>query len=92
MFPDLKGPKDADINQTPCEILKPVIKKSVKTKETGKYKDPYECPRCGYTTVQKGHMRGHFYNTKKQCPTTKSSIELTDEIKKHIVDFRVYNP
>jgi hypothetical protein len=92
VFPDLKG---LEVNEeagevTPCEIIRPVTKKT--KQNTGKYKDPYECPRCGYTTVQKGHMRGHFYDTKKPCPTTKSSIELTDEIKKHIVDFRVYNP
>lgn len=50
----------------------------------------YQCIRCGYTTVQKNSMKDHMYNRKTLCATTLNDIELTDEIKKHIVDFRVY--
>jgi len=28
---------------------------------------------------------------KKQCPTTLSSIELTDTVKHHVIEFRIYN-
>ena len=54
-------------------------------------KEDYQCPRCGYQTCQKGHMRSHLYNTKKPCPSSKNDIELTDEIKNYILDNRVYN-
>ena len=54
-------------------------------------KDEYQCPRCGYHSNQKGHMRSHLYMKKVMCPGTKSSINLSDEIKKHILENRVYN-
>lgn len=53
-------------------------------------KRPYECPCCGYTTSQKANMRFHFYNLKKPCPKTDNNIELTEEIKEHVLSNRVY--
>jgi hypothetical protein len=56
-----------------------------------KKKTPYCCPSCGYTTVQKGDMRKHLYTLLKPCPKTENNIELTNEIKEHILTNRVYN-
>lgn len=53
-------------------------------------KEPYCCIRCGYNTVQKNHIYKHLYLLKKTCPATKNLIELTDEIKQHILDNRIY--
>jgi hypothetical protein len=50
----------------------------------------YECPRCGYTTNQKNSIRDHLYNRKKQCPTNISNLNLTDEIKEHIMNYKKY--
>ena len=55
-------------------------------------KDPYSCPRCGYTTKQKAYMRRHLYHNKKMCPGSKMEVILTDEIKQLILDNRVYHP
>lgn len=44
-------------------------------------KDNYTCPRCGYETRQKIHMRAHLFNLKKLCPGSKALIDLTEEIK-----------
>lgn len=54
-------------------------------------KEPYCCIRCNYTTHHKGSMIYHLYKTKKPCPATKNVIELTDEIKQHILDNRIYH-
>jgi hypothetical protein len=35
-------------------------------------------------------MNKHLYQLKKPCPGTKIVIELTDEIKQHILDNRIY--
>ena len=51
---------------------------------------PYECIRCGYKTIQKNSIRRHLYNKVKVCPGTENVIELTDEIKQHIMDHRIY--
>ena len=53
---------------------------------------PYLCPRCGYNTPKKPHMRYHFYATKKPCQGIVRLIELTEEIKQTILDHRVYHP
>ena len=53
-------------------------------------KDDYKCPRCGYTTHQKSHMRNHLYKKIKACPGRREQIELTNEIKQHILDNKVY--
>lgn len=54
-------------------------------------KTPYKCPRCHYTTTQKGDMRKHMFNLQKPCPATHHNIELTPEIKEHILNNRVYH-
>lgn len=55
------------------------------------YNPSYECPRCGYKTHRKPAMYMHLYTKKKTCPQTKNAIELSDEIKEHILDNRIYN-
>ena len=52
---------------------------------------PYTCPRCEYKTRLRNDMRRHLYNSKKICPGIKLNIELTTQIKDHILDNRVYN-
>ena len=37
-------------------------------------------------------MRYHLYKKIKTCPMLKSDVELTEEIKKHIIENRIYNP
>ena len=54
-------------------------------------KEPYECPRCGYTTSKKPYANRHLYHLKKPCPSTKNDIELTDPIKQCILNNRVYH-
>ncbi len=51
---------------------------------------PYECIRCGYTTIQKARMRHHLYSKKNICPCLKNDIELTNEIKDKILINRKY--
>lgn len=53
-------------------------------------KDDYKCPRCGYATHHRGHMRNHLYKKLKSCRATDNVIELTDEIKQHILDNKIY--
>lgn len=36
-------------------------------------------------------MNKHLFINKKQCATIINNIELTDDIKKHILDYRVYH-
>jgi hypothetical protein len=55
-----------------------------------KNKDNYECPCCGYDTHKKHNMINHLYNLKNPCPKSKNNIELTEEIKDHIIKNRVY--
>lgn len=50
----------------------------------------YTCFRCGYETDSKSHMHKHLFLKKKVCPQTLHIIELTDEIKQHILDNRIY--
>ena len=50
----------------------------------------YTCPRCTYETDRKSNMWNHLYARNKPCPTTKSSIVLTEQIKKHIMENRIY--
>lgn len=49
----------------------------------------YQCIRCGYNSPQRTDMIRHF-KRKKTCPTLVNNIELTDDIKQHIVDNRKY--
>lgn len=55
-------------------------------------KDDYQCPRCGYHTPQKSHMRIHLYCLKKPCPASQSLIEVNEEIRRHVLNNRVYKP
>ena len=52
---------------------------------------PYTCPRCGYKTIHKNDMKRHFYNKKRSCPSQEADIELTVEMKEHILMNRIYN-
>jgi hypothetical protein len=54
-----------------------------------KKKPPYTCLCCEYTTLFKNDMRKHLYK-KEPCPKIKNLIDLTDEIKIHILKNRIY--
>jgi len=54
-------------------------------------KSPYECCRCGYSTLRKSCMRHHLYSLVKPCPSIKNDIDLTDDIKQHILTNRIYH-
>lgn len=54
-------------------------------------KSEYTCPRCGYKTYYKSHIRDHFFEKKKPCATSSQMIELTEDIKNHVLSFRVYH-
>jgi hypothetical protein len=53
-------------------------------------KHQYVCIRCGYETPYRTAMYAHFYKKKKQCPMLKNIVELTDDIKQHILDNFIY--
>ena len=53
-------------------------------------KDKYTCPRCGFNSNNKNHMRNHLYNLKKICPATQNNIDFTDEMKEFILKNRIY--
>jgi hypothetical protein len=55
-------------------------------------RDDYTCPRCGYQTRKRFCMNRHLYELSKVCPGQRNNIELTDEVKQHILNNRVYNP
>ena len=52
--------------------------------------DEYECPRCGYSSKHKSSIRNHLYKKQKQCPGSRNLIELTEDIKQHILDNKKY--
>jgi hypothetical protein len=52
---------------------------------------PYQCPRCGYETRQKPCMREHLFTKKKPCPGIKSIMELTPDIKEHVLIHRIFS-
>lgn len=54
-------------------------------------KQPYNCPRCGYTTHRKDHIKKHLYKLTKQCPAQERDIELTPAIKEYILNNRTYH-
>lgn len=62
----------------------------IKKTRNRKSKPPYECTRCGYSTQQKRDMRKHLQDLKKICPALENDIELTDEIRKKILENRIY--
>lgn len=51
----------------------------------------FVCPRCGYTTPYTTCIQSHLYKTKKPCPATASDIELSDFIKKRVMNDRVFS-
>ena len=53
-------------------------------------KRKYICIRCGYETEYKSAMHNHFYRRKKPCPLFKNNIDLTEDIKDHILQNFVY--
>lgn len=56
-------------------------------------KPKYQCISCGYETAKKTDMRTHLYKLKKPCPRCfNAEVELTDEIKEHILANRIYVP
>lgn len=55
-----------------------------------KARDPYSCPRCGYSTALKADMRKHLYGLKQSCPGQRNKIVLTDDIKNEILESRIY--
>lgn len=52
---------------------------------------PYECCCCGFKTDRKDCMRRHLYDRIKHCPKTVNPIQLTDEIRESILEYRVYH-
>jgi hypothetical protein len=49
------------------------------------------CPRCGYNTNDKTKISLHFYKRKTTCPgTVNPNLELTEEIKQHVLQHRLY--
>jgi hypothetical protein len=68
-----------------CIILKLFV-----TKQMPKVTIPYTCPRCGYTTNHKGVMRKHLYNLKKTCASAVSNIDLNDNVKEYVLNYKVY--
>jgi hypothetical protein len=50
---------------------------------------PYTCPRCGYQTRTVSCIKQHF-NRKTVCKSEVSEIELTEEIKRWVIENRVY--
>jgi hypothetical protein len=52
----------------------------------------YQCPRCGYSSSQKGHIRKHFFTLKKICPALKKDIELTETVKEYVLANRIWTP
>lgn len=53
-------------------------------------KPNYTCPRCGYHIEHKGSMRTHLYSLKKPCPALIKVMELTDDIREHVLENRIY--
>ena len=51
---------------------------------------PYECICCGYATIYKSSMFSHLYKKKRPCPKFINYIELTDDVKKQILDNHYY--
>lgn len=50
----------------------------------------YQCPRCGYLTCRKCNMRDHLYKKTKPCAAIKEVLELTAEIKEHVLANKIY--
>lgn len=46
----------------------------------------FTCCRCGYQTPNKTSMKHHLFNRKTECDATHHEIELTEDIKYHILN------
>jgi hypothetical protein len=53
---------------------------------------PYTCPRCGYETRRKDHMQRHLWPKIRLCATNIADVALTEDIKRKIVNERIYKP
>jgi hypothetical protein len=53
-------------------------------------REDYTCPCCGYHTSHKTNITYHLYKMKKPCPKSLNDIELTEAIKQHILQNRIY--
>lgn len=51
---------------------------------------PYTCPRCGFSTDKKDRISYHLFKMKRQCPALVAVLDLTDDIKKFVMDNRIY--
>jgi hypothetical protein len=56
-----------------------------------KISQPYTCPSCKYETIHKNDIRRHFYQKQKPCPCL-TGVFLTDIIREHVLQNRIYNP
>jgi hypothetical protein len=52
----------------------------------------YTCPRCGYETRDKTHIKRHLWPKTRHCGADVNDIELTEDIKNKIMQNRVYKP
>lgn len=50
---------------------------------------PYTCACCGYETRQVSAITYHL-NRKRRCAQLPNGVALTDEIRQHIINYRVY--
>jgi len=55
-----------------------------------KIKQPYVCPRCGYSTMAKTNMNRHLNQGKNSCHAAFSSVILTDSVKEEILASRIF--
>lgn len=50
----------------------------------------YTCPRCGYKSYRRSSICRHLFQRTKTCPAIKNDIVLTDDIKKYVLENRIY--
>lgn len=82
-----------DLIEEPKKIKPKLKEKKVEpdvNNNRGSKHELYRCIRCNYSTERKSNMYYHLYKIKKPCPATENIIHLTDEIKQHIMDNRIY--
>jgi transcription elongation factor Elf1 len=87
---DIDSDNDTNDNLTSKKVKKKRKNKKKKKRPTLE-QTPYTCPKCGYNTILKGHIRDHFNKRKTLCPAITNNIELTEEIKEYVLLNRVYN-
>lgn len=79
--------KKADLHNMIQNVSIDDIKRTDNVKNV--HRPPYTCIRCGFMCKSKSDMNRHFYMRSKPCPATQHVIELTDEIKIHILNNRI---